>query len=159
VRGGDFGGITTPSGANNPRIAVNTVESCQGDQAVGIYTWGYTTFAVVARNTVTGCRDGIVVLAHGDGSGAQVRRNVATGNSLGGISVGGDPAAFVWRNTANGNGIYGIGLGGPGATVKENTANDNGVYGFDAEAGTIDGGGNTATGNGTENCRNVSCGP
>ena len=138
----------------NPRIVVNQV-NC-------IDVIDYTTSAVIARNTVTGCEDdGITVAPFGAGSGgsssggASVRRNFVTGSTPFGINVD-DPGSRVWCNMANGNG-EGIRLQRSGDLVDENTANNNTGFGINAAAGTIDGGGNAATGNGT-NCVNVACG-
>ena len=65
------------------------------------------------------------------------------------------------RNTANGNGDTGILSNLGGTLIQNNTANSNTNMGIDGAAGTIDGGGNTASGNGdgsTPQCENVSCG-
>jgi hypothetical protein len=139
---------------DNPRIVVNQV-NC-------IDVRDYRTSAVIARNTVTGCQDdGITVAPFGASSGgsssdgASVRRNLVTGSTPFGINVD-DPGSRVWCNTANGNG-EGIRLQRSGNLVDENTANNNTGFGINAPAGTIDGGGNAATGNGT-NCVNVACG-
>ena len=116
---------------------------------------------MVAKNTVTGCNLGIDVLAGNNGTGgAQVRRNVASGNTSIGINVN-DAAPYVWCNTANDNrsvdGFFGSGIrigavgtttGQTSGTVTGNTANNNVQVGIEATTDTTDGGGNTATGNG-----------
>jgi hypothetical protein len=142
------------TGGDNPRIVVNQV-NC-------IAVLDYRTSAVIARNTVTGCQDdGIKVAPFAASSGgtssdgASVRRNLVTGSTPFGINVD-DPGSRVWCNTANGNG-EGIRLLRSGDLVDENTANNNTGIGINAVEGTIDGGGNEATGNGT-NCVNVACG-
>ena len=59
-----------------------------------------------------------------------------------------DPTASVSAATtpANNSGS-GIQLFEPGAYVARNTANDNGEWGINGVLGTIDGGGNRASGN------------
>jgi parallel beta-helix repeat protein len=70
----------------------------------------------------------------------------------------------VLSNTANGNADNGIGLfedqpgDTAGNTLKGNTAKRNQNHGIEAVAGTIDGGGNRASGNATPpQCVNVGC--
>jgi hypothetical protein len=42
--------------------------------------------------------------------------------------------------------------------ITDNTADANGDFGIDAVAGVVDGGGNSASGNGNPlQCRNVAC--
>ena len=54
----------------------------------------------------------------------------------------------------------GISVTGPGHRVADNIAHHNAAFGIDAAEGTVDGGGNTASGNGEpEQCRGVVCGP
>jgi parallel beta-helix repeat protein len=142
---------------NNPRIVVNTVEHCTQR---GIVAASYTSAAVVATNHVTGCSTwqsaGVFVKSeYGSPGGASVRRNIATGNYTGLAVI--DPAAQVLYNTANSNAQTGIYIDHAGDVLTGNTANFNGYYGISAPPGTIDGGGNTATGNGEVDCTNVSC--
>ena len=55
---------------------------------------------------------------------------------------------------------HGIELFEPGAYVARNTANDNGEWGIEGVPGTIDGGGNRASGNAQPaQCLNVVCSP
>jgi hypothetical protein len=52
----------------------------------------------------------------------------------------------------------GIHVEDPGTTIADNRANDNADYGIQAVPGVIDGGGNTASGNGNPlQCVNVVC--
>ena len=121
---------------------------------------GYQTFAMISQNNAGGCGIGIYAQAAVGGGGARIRRNVATGN-LDGLNVD-DPSALIWRNTANSNFWNGIFVHQAGTVVQENTANNNGSFGINATPGVIDGGGNTAIGNGDgrlPQCHNVSCGP
>lgn len=142
---------------NNPRIVVNTVENCAQR---GIVAESFTNAAVVATNSVTGCSgwqsSGIFVKSnYGSTGGASVRRNVATGNYVG-LSII-DPAAQVFYNTANSNAQTGIYIDHAGDVLTQNTANFNGYFGIHAPPGTIDGGGNKATGNGEADCTNIPC--
>jgi Periplasmic copper-binding protein (NosD) len=53
----------------------------------------------------------------------------------------------------------GIDVEAPGTTIRRNSSNDNGDLGIEAVPGVIDGGGNTASGNGNPlQCTNVFCG-
>jgi hypothetical protein len=131
----------------SPLIVLNTVTGCLFD---GLLVSGYTEGKVV-RNTVTGCDIGITP----SGNGMLVQKNNASQNCIG-IFVD-DPTARVRGNIANQNCSEGIVTGPAGAFLSDNTANDNVDIGIDAVVGTIDGGGNTATGNGTENCLGVIC--
>jgi hypothetical protein len=161
VRGIVSFGMINISG-NNSRVVVNTI-ACAPTSGDGLVVDNYTDAAVIALNTVTGCSSGYIVTAESPDvpGGAHVRRNVANGNGSG-MNIT-DQAGFVWRNTANGNTNSGITSSTAGTTITENTANNNGAYGIDAAPGTIDGGGNRASGNGALTggiqCRNVSCSP
>ena len=152
---GAHSGVSTYG--NNPRIVGNTVQDC-GD--AGVRVGSYTTAAVIVRNNVAGCAwDGIfAIVQYQSPGGARLRSNVATGNDSTGIAVK-DPGARLLGNTANRNGQTGIYLDVPGSTVTDNTANDNAFYGITGPPGTIDGGGNRASGNSEANCVNVSCTP
>ncbi len=131
----------------SPLIVLNTVEGCLFD---GMLVSGYTEGKVV-RNTVTGCDIGITP----SGNGMLVQKNDASQNCIG-IFVD-DPTALVRGNTANQNCSEGIVTGPAGSFLQNNTANDNVDIGIDAVLGTLDGGGNTATGNGTDQCLGVIC--
>jgi hypothetical protein len=147
---------------NNSRVVVNTI-ACAPTSGDGMVVDNYTDTAVIAKNTVTGCGLGYIVTPESSQvpGGAQVRRNIANGNGAG-MNIN-DQGAFVWRNTANANTNSGITSSEAGTTITENTTNNNGAYGIDAAPGTIDGGGNRASGNGALTggiqCRNVSCSP
>jgi hypothetical protein len=160
VTGFPFHGVIAQG--ERPRVVSNRVQSCGApDSSIGVGVDLYTTSAVVARNTVSGCFEGIIAVAlDGTFGGAEVRLNDVTGGRLG-VRVR-DRNAIVDRNTAVGASQDGIHLELPGTTVRRNTANDNGRYGIFGPVGTIDGGANTASGNGdgtTPQCVNVSCGP
>ena len=134
---------------NNPRIIANSVTGCAFD---GVIVTTYTA-GLVARNSVTGCDIGFAP----SGTGIKLQTNVASGNCIG--IVVDDPAALVRWNTANDNCTEGIVIGQPGATLLKNVANNNIDIGIDAPDGTIDEGGNTATGNGVADCLGVVCLP
>jgi hypothetical protein len=138
---------------DNPLIVRNVVTGCSVFD--GITISGYTTFAKVAQNTVTGCDSGIYMAGAGDH--AHLQSSEVSGNCDGLFVT--DPTALVWRNNAHDNTCTGISIGAAGATVKENTANNNGSIGIDAVTGTIDGGGNKASGNPDQDCFVVVCVP
>jgi hypothetical protein len=147
------------SQGDRPRHVLNTVEACGAFGGTGIVAEGYSTFAVLNRNTVSDCPEGVVARsAPTTSGGAFVRLNETTGGSVG-VRID-DPGAVVGRNTATGASDTGILIDVAGTTVQNNAANDNGNYGIFGPVGTIDGGGNTATGNGdgsTPQCVNVAC--
>jgi hypothetical protein len=134
---------------NNPKVIANHVDGCGFD---GLIVSSYTS-GLVARNSVTNCDIGFAP----SGTGLKLQSNVASGNCIG-IFVD-DPAALVRWNTANDNCTEGIVIGQAGASLLKNVANDNIDIGIDAVEGTIDLGGNTATGNGATDCLGVVCLP
>ena len=85
--------------------------------------------------------------------------NRITGSGQDGIAID----DFTGRNTLDGNkvdrnGDDGIDVDYPGSTVMRNKANHNGDLGIEAVPGTIDGGGNKATGKGNPaQCTGVGC--
>jgi hypothetical protein len=152
-------------GGPRGRVEYNSVV-CQTapctDVSVPAIQAGYPG-AFVHGNTVVG---DYFFGIHVDSAGARVTRNESIGNFTG-IQVGGQ-AAFVGGNVANNFGplvdryATGIAIFTPGVTVRNNTANDNSGYGIYAVRGAIDGGGNTASGNGqgdTAQCWNIQCSP
>jgi hypothetical protein len=74
-----------------------------------------------------------------------------------------DGSASVNRNVAEDASDIGIQLISPGTFVRANAAHNNGVYGIFGPEGTVDGGGNVASGNGDGSpeaqCVNVECSP
>ena len=61
-------------------------------------------------------------------------------------------------NRTHRNGDDGIQVDAAGATLTKNIANANGDLGIEAVAGTVDGGGNKASGNGNPTqCVGVTC--
>jgi large repetitive protein len=133
----------------NPLIVLNKVDTCNFN---GISVASYTV-GKVARNEVKGCDAGIVMA----GANGKLQTNTVTGNTDGLFVT--DPSALVRFNNANQNTGSGIVMGVAGSTLIQNSANDNGDYGIDAVLGTIDGGGNTASGNATGGCVVVVCTP
>ena len=160
---------TPPQNPSRANVVLNTV-SCSDNTSDGIYVYGYATLARVWQNNVTNCNRGIYAAPQGTGNGnGWFRLNVVTGNNTG-LDIN-DKTAIIGRNVANGNLNIGIsssvaGPWGPRirnniANNNKNPANSNQGTGILAVTGTIDGGGNTATGNGIgtpgEQCVNVSC--
>ena len=114
-------------------------------------------------------RNGETGIAVVDGANANVvSGNTANGNQgendSGGIRVQAASGNQLSGNVANANLDTGIVIadGEPGDTtgnsLKGNTANKNRGHGIDAIAGSVDGGGNRASGNATPpQCQNVVC--
>jgi hypothetical protein len=151
IRGGPDDGIAVIG--DDPLVVRNNVNGCTFD---GISVSGYSLFAKLAQNTVTGCDTGIV-LSGSSTVPAHLQSSEVFGN-CDGLFVS-DPTALVWRNKAHDNCRDGIAIAEAGATVLQNTVTNNGEIGIDAVLGTIDGGGNTASGNPLGDCFVVVCGP
>jgi parallel beta-helix repeat protein len=134
LAGGQFG-------SDGNRVVGNTASH---NGSTGISLFERANDNVVAGNVANDNQGPI-----GEGGGIVIA--VSTGNQL-------------LSNTANGNADSGIALfedapgDAAGNTLKRNTAKKNQNHGIDAVAGTIDGGGNRASGNATPpQCVNVAC--
>jgi hypothetical protein len=159
-------GIDSVSG-DRPRHVLDYVHDCAPTSSggIGIRVANYSTNAVVNRNKVQRCGPGPGIYVwdtiNFDGAGALVRLNLLLDNTGNGLYVS-DATAIIGRNMANRN-LSGSGIvsSQAGTRIQNNTANDNGGYGIDGVTGTVDGGGNSAAGNGdgtpAQQCRNVSC--
>jgi hypothetical protein len=87
-----------------------------------------------------------------------VRANSILGGETGVAVRSGASGTQIVRNVANAFFDDGIHVDAPGTLVRANTANDSGDLGIEAIEGTIDGGGNRASGNGNPlQCVNVVC--
>jgi parallel beta-helix repeat protein len=166
---GAFGSGMLLSGLVGSRVVRNQVISggslcCMN---VGIAVAGNGN--VIADNRIGGWRAGNVRLASGadnklldnevfDGVFPLNEPNALDSNADG-IFVGAFTAGTIVRgNHAHGNDGDGIEVQGTETRITDNTADDNGDFGIDAVAGVVDGGGNTASGNGNPlQCRNVFC--
>ena len=155
------GAVTLLSASGErPRTVYNQVTNCPaGPSGTGILVSGYTEYAVVNRNTVTGCQADIFAVAAGEAGGrARVALNDTTGGGVG-IAVN-DATATVNRNVVRNASALGIQIYSGGTHVRRNQAYDNGNYGIFAADGVVDGGGNIASGNGDgtqPQCVNVQC--
>jgi hypothetical protein len=168
------------------RVQLNHIEGCGGIYAVGYGTylivWGNTIMGCEGRSGY-----GMYLTAPPDGGNARVRLNTVTnvgtgievidrtaliadndssGNAVSGIFLHWpteDPPRLttnvVLRNNADNNGQDGIGIRASGTRVQQNDADTNLSYGIDAGPDAIDGGGNTASGNGQDCSLNLSCSP
>jgi parallel beta-helix repeat protein len=94
-----------------------------------------------------------------DGFHNRVERNFANSNLGDGILIMNMQANWIEANVANGNGDDGIELNDEAPSlVTRNRANRNRDLGISAIEGVIDGGGNTARGNGNPiQCFNIAC--
>lgn len=151
----DYGVVSRVQATGNGTgvLATGTVvsRSVLSDNGVGVVGG-----PLVDRNLVTDNVDGIV------NSYGTVSRNTVTGNAVHGIALsGGDAASItgvVEHNTVERNGRDGIFSETPGAFIAKNRANGNTRLGMNAVVGTIDGGGNRASGNGDlRQCVGVYC--
>jgi parallel beta-helix repeat protein len=122
---------------------------------------------LIAQNVVRGSsRDGIRIDAFVPEIPTLdniVRDNLISDATVDGLSIGTDGAGTVTntlieRNTATGSGDDGLDIRRPAATLTGNAANDNFDFGIETVSGVVDGGGNTAGGNGNPlQCTNVFC--
>ena len=121
------------------------------------------SFDVVVRHNVIADNSGSGLLAL-DSNTVRVAGNGALRNAGDGIHFGGEVTSSVAEgNVASGNGDDGIEVaefvvGEVPNTLARNLATFNGDLGIEAVAGTIDGGGNRAFGNGNPlQCLNITC--
>jgi hypothetical protein len=108
---------------------------------------------VVDRNDTRG---GDPTLIEVEGSNPTVTRNTAECGTYGasGFDVQSPDTGLVAKNVVTG--CWGTGIIASGVTIRQNTATNNGV-GIFGGPGSVDGGGNRASGNEEADCINVSC--
>jgi parallel beta-helix repeat protein len=125
----------------------------------GIGVADFSDGNLVEKNSVSATRVfGIAVFSSSIDN--RVEKNDVRGTLLGdGIIVAADSSGTqITKNVADSNGDDGIDIDNPATTITANTANDNADLGIEAVAGTTDGGGNRASGNGNPaQCTGVSC--
>ena len=121
------------------------------------------SFDVVVRNNLIADNSGSGLLAL-DSNTVRVAGNDALRNAGDGIHFGGEvTSSSAEGNVASGNGDDGIEVaefvvGETPNRLARNLATDNGDLGIEAVAGTLDGGGNRAFGNGNPlQCLNIVC--
>jgi hypothetical protein len=153
-----YGIGATGRGIEIDRNTVTLSETYGFHDAIAV--WDFEDIEI-QRNVVTSFdSDGIEI---GRGSGALIDRNIAAHNANG-IRVD-DLASevVVSRNQTNDNASgysesgTGIRVDSASTLITRNTANDNLDYGIWAVPGVLDGGGNSASGNGIADCVNVTC--
>jgi nitrous oxidase accessory protein NosD len=133
----------------------NIVESNQVGPIDGASIHVQGSDNLVRRNAVpTAGFYGITV----SGAGNVVQSNSVTGSYIGFAVAAGSTATVIEDNLATNAYDDGIHVDAPGTLIRKNVANDNGDFGIEAVEGVIDGGGNTASGNGNPlQCLNVFC--
>jgi len=121
------------------------------------------SFDVVVRHNLIADNSGSGLLAL-DSNTVRITGNDALRNAGDGIHFGGEVTSSVAEgNVASGNGDDGIEVaefvvGETPDTLARNLATYNGDLGIEAVAGTLDGGGNRAFGNGNPlQCLNIVC--
>jgi len=142
-------------------LARNTVTLDRGYGFHDAITVGNFQDIQIHRNIVSAfSSDGIVI---GSGTGALIDRNIAVHNANGILVNEQAGEVVVSRNQANDNhSSYlengtGIRVDSTSTVIERNSANNNFDYGIWAVPGVVDGGRNTASGNGVADCVNVSC--
>jgi parallel beta-helix repeat protein len=178
-----FDGITVAGPGNvirdnvvpNPETSALVATDCRNVRVEGNRLASFGSNAI----QLTGCQDarveGNTVSSYGGsgiqldgGSGNLIRQNTVSETTESGILVGGGSVGTVVKGnlaTRAGFSPYeraprsdGIQVDDAGTVIADNTANDNADYGIQAVPGVIDGGGNTASGNGNPlQCLNVLC--
>jgi hypothetical protein len=122
-------------------------------------TGGFTALRLDGSNLIVDRNDtrgGDPTVIEVEGSNPTVTRNTAVCGryGAGGISVQSPDTGLVARNFATG--CWGTAIIAGGVTIKQNTATDNGI-GILGGPGSVDGGGNSASGNEEADCVNVLC--
>ena len=154
-----------------PDAAALVVSDCRNDKVDGNFLRnmmrlvGCRNAAVVDNTLRRSSNEGILL---DGGSGNALLRNTVSVTAGSGISViGGSVETVVrnnlttragrtpWQTVPESDGIH---VEDSGTLIANNTANDNADYGIQAVPGVIDGGGNTASGNGNPlQCIGVVC--
>jgi parallel beta-helix repeat protein len=173
VTAGSVRNLVTHNSVRNAAAGVGIADSdnnvvisnvLRDNRLVGAYVFGSSN-GRVDDNVLTGNGDGseagIHVLPDGDVASRNntISRNTILSSVGDGILVdAGSPSTVLDRNAANSNSDDGIDVDEPKTTIRSEQANDNRDFGIEAIAGVIDGGGNTASGNGNPaQCVNVAC--
>jgi large repetitive protein len=165
--GDDFGGLQLWDGSDDNVIERNRLF---GGLSPALSVYG-SDGNLIRRNALFGSHTASLRVGPG-ADGTTVSRNDFDGQA-GGLSPPGDGIVvdaettntLLVRNdvrgfTGSGFPVYvgdGIRVESPSTTITRNVSNDNGRWGILAVPGVIDGGGNTASGNGLGQCLNVSC--
>jgi parallel beta-helix repeat protein len=148
-------GINVADFSNDNRIARNRISTSR-DLGIGVVTHA-------DRNTITGnwvsggAVDGITVTFSSNDT--TVSQNSSIGNGRDGFLVDASSRGTVLRrNMAHANADDGIEVDSAMSTLTRNTGNGNRDLGIEAVSGVVDGGGNTAAGNGNPaQCTGVTC--
>ena len=151
------GGILV-DGTTGNLLSRNTVynNGSSGIGGVSIGAWNSTNIEISLNNVYDNVHSGIWLL---NTNTSLVTGNMSNTSGFDGIETSmGSTGNVVLDNVANGNGWNGIDVGDPGNTITGNQADTNFNLGIFAAAGNVDGGGNTAAGNGDSlECVGVTC--
>ncbi|MBX3055537.1 MAG: right-handed parallel beta-helix repeat-containing protein [Anaerolineae bacterium] len=113
---------------------------------------------IEGNNASYSTADGIVV--EGGEDNEIVNNTVNSTQATGIVLEAEEGSSLIEGNTTNDNKDSGISVYGAGHVIANNAAYNNIVWGIEADAGNIDGGGNTASGNGmAAQCTGVVCTP
>jgi Right handed beta helix region len=165
--GAEDGGLQLRDGSDRNVIARNLLHGGVGG-GLDIYD---SDGNIVTRNFGFGeASFGPGLGVHSGSDNTTLRRNILrndpTGGGHDGISVeAGTTNTLLVRNQVTRWGLNvalfgpgdGIQVDSPSTTLIRNSSNDNTGWGILAVPGVIDGGGNTASGNGVGQCLNVAC--
>jgi FG-GAP repeat/Bacterial Ig-like domain (group 1)/Right handed beta helix region len=161
--GGEGGGAVLVDGSDRNLIARNTFDELGLGGSVLIRD---SDANIISRNFARGGSLANAMTVAEGSDDTTLRRNVLEGpGGRDGIGVqAGTTNTLIVRNRVRGFGYDdgfhpgdGIQVDSPSATLTGNSSNDNVGWGILAVPGVIDGGGNTASGNGAGQCLNVSC--
>ena len=155
--------------AANANLITNNALS--GNLVNGIQLASDSNRNELSQNTITGTTSasstafGIRIDGASDANKVLDNDVSGTGSSNSFVNFGilvaaGSKRTLLELNDSSSNTGDGILVGEPATTLTSNTANNNTRNGINAISGVRDGGGNTATGNGSTNCTpTLSCGP
>ncbi len=157
------GAAISLSNAHDGSIVGNDARFNPGGLEIG----GGSSGHLVEDNDVTGSQSSGITVEGGLGN--EIRNNVANSTAATGIAVEAEaldplgapvPGNVIEGNTANGNLGDGISVSAGGHVVTANAAHNNASFGITAGEFVVDGGGNTASGNGEPaQCVGVVCEP
>lgn len=151
------GGILVDGTTGNV-LSRNTVynNGAVGIGGVSIGAFNSTNIEISLNNVFDNVHSGIKLL---NTNTSLVKGNTSNTNGFDGIETsGGSTGNVLLDNEASGNGWNGIDVGDAGNTITGNQADQNFNLGIFAAPGNVDGGGNTAQGNGNPaQCVGVAC--
>lgn len=153
--GAEFGGVTLTNGSDRNVIERNRLAPGLGP---GISV-SDSDNNLIRRNLFnTGLSAALDIRGGSDNTTVTRNEFPASSSPREGILVRAETTnTLLVRNQVSGGFVNGIRVDSPSTTLTRNSSNDNVFWGILAVPGVIDGGHNTASGNGVGQCLNVNC--